>query len=435
MNKKLMLLLCFILFASGNTYAFKFHDIKKVPNKVGADLDYAYRNYFDFNKDGTPDKVSCSLNHFVRIKDGKTNKDIYSWVGPEKFRDFKNGWTHKKVLSGCEIVEMPDGRPIVLISNFWDTFKNKEPHWRARSYQWVIYHNGKKFINRPIKIDEDFIYSGVTRSIKCDKYPQQLVNQGHNPGVLCFFADYAADTFNRTVLLKLEQSTDKRTIIAKDLTASALGAPWTGGARGTNIYTMPVGAGWSPNQRDGAFMMDSAFVDSNRDNLVDLVTIGQHAKLRAHRMVLDSSKREGLRYVTTELTQANRSSDMTEFIKISAVDKRLSKKSTPCVYISLENEGRGRDHIRCFHDNRWVMYDLPKKFNSSYTNARIQFDKKLGLIIKTGFVNSQKNFVELTFQVPNGKVVVPLPRPSVTPVCPYPTIWNGSYCNEGDTGR
>ncbi len=437
MSHTLKLMLFVAFFTAANAAAFQFHAIKKVANSVGANLNYNYLNYFDFNEDGTPDRVSCNLNHFIRIKDGKTNKDLYSWAGPEKFRDFKNGWTHRKVLSGCEIVVMPNGRPIVLISNYWDTFLNNRPYWRARSYQWVIYHNGKKFVHAPIKMDNNTIYSGVSRSVKCDKYPQKLVNQGYRPGALCFFADYASDNYNRTALFKLEQSTDMKTIVAKDLTASSIGAPWSGGALGTNIYTMGVGAGWASNQRDGAFMMDSAFVDINKDKLPDLVTIGQHAKLRSHKMIIDHTKREGIRYETTALTQARKGIDMTEFIKVTAVDKRLPRIDLPCVYISLENEGIGRDHIRCFHSNRWVVYDLPQKFNSSYKNARIKYDSKLGLVIKTGFVNNQNKLVELTFRVPDGKVVVP-PAPVVAPVaptCPHTHTWNGFFCVERGFGR
>lgn len=421
--KALISLMSFFLL--NQIQAFQFHNIQRIKNTVAVDLDYNIYNDHDFNGDKTKDRVICNPNHYLQIKDGKTNKLIFSWYGPQRFVKDNATWSRRRVFSGCEVVQMPGGKPIVLISNYWDTLKNNQPYWRARSAQFVAFHNGSKYVIKTLKYDNDKVYFGVSRSVKCHAYPWKLVSKGYNKGVLCFYADYAADSYNRTALFKLEQSNDKRAIIAKDVTNTLVGSPWRNGPNGTSIYSMPLGRGWASNQRDGAFMMDSDFLNFQGDGLIDLITIGQHAKVRAHRMIYDPSYSEGFRYSTSELTDAAKGVSPTEFIKVRSTKRFSANLNTPCAYFSSEAGRIERDHFRCFHNNRWVKYDLPIKFNSVYRNATMALHPTLGIIIKTGFRNADNVMVDLKFKIPFGNPVVPAP---VIPTCPYRTKWNGTSC-------
>ncbi len=422
---KALLLVIFSLMLTSPVYAFQFHNIKRVNNSVGSGLDYNVYNNHDFNGDGAKDKVRCHPDKYLEIRNGKTNKVFFSWNGPTRFVKDNDIWSRRRVFSGCEVVGMPGGKPVVLISNFWDTFKYGKPFWRARSAQYIAYHNGRRYIVRALRYADNKVYYGVSRSVKCHAFPNKLVKKGYKRGLLCFYADYASDNYNRTALFKIEQSKDKKTILAKDVTASLVGTPWRNGANGTNIYTMPLGRGWASNQRDGAFMMDSSFFNFQKDGLVDLMTIGQHARVRAHRMIYDPRYKEGFRYVTTNLTDAAKGTSPTEFIKIRSTKRFGGKMNTPCAYLSSESGKVERDHFQCFMDNRWVKFNLPRKFNSVYRNAVMSYHSKLGIIIKTGFRNAKNEIVNLTFRVPLGKTIVP---EVVIPSCPYGQIWNGSSC-------
>ena len=151
------------------------------------------------------------------------------------------------------------------------------------------------------------------------------------------------------------------------------------------MYHFPVGAGWYANQRNGTYMMDSAFVDFNKDGAEDFITVGQHASIRGHILVPDTSRPEGVRYVTHTLTNAHRGVAPTEFLKVSPFNRYNSRIKLPCVYISSEREGaKDRDHIRCFEDGGFVTHHLPKNFDSEYYNAKIQMspDSK-NIFIKT----------------------------------------------------
>ncbi len=373
MNKPLLI---FFLVFSFKTFCYDFENIERVGVKSAKGIDFNRLNNFDFNEDGVEDKVICRSDHYVKIKNGKNLKrNIYSWKG---LRRKRNKGRHVRYLTSCDVVKIKGERPMVFISLYWRTSS-----WVSRSKQFVIFHNGRKYRKQAIKIDEN-TYWGAVRSVKCAKYPERVRKKGYRKGVLCFFADYAADNYNRSALVKFELSKDKKSVIGKDLSGSS-DLLWQNGHRGTNIYTFTVSPGWASNQRDGGFMMDSAFLDFNGDRLIDFLTIGQHAKVRAHRMVLDRSRPEGIRFETTELTQANKYYDMTEFMKLKPLnfdDAKIGK--TGCVHFGMELEKPSdRDHIRCFKNGRWVIYHYPVKFNSNYNSADFGRDEKGRIIVRT----------------------------------------------------
>ena len=375
--------------------AHNYSNIKRISNDVGKNLNFNYHDNFDFNGDGVKDKVRCSSKHFVKIINGKNNKTIYSWAGPPKTRKVK-GKTHNRAMPGCEIVRIPNKKyPLILPATFWNTHV-----WRANSDQWVIFYNyrDKKWTRQAITVNGFGKYRGVVRSVKCRRYPGKLVKKGYRHGALCFYSDYTADYTSRSALLKLEYRDYGSRLIAKDLTGSS-GLHWRGGARGTSIWTYPVGYGWANNQRDGAFMMDSAWFDFNKDGLMDFMTVGQHASVRAHKMVYDSSKPEGIRYQTYRLTSANRYSEQTEFLKASALNRINRSIDSRCAYLSGEREGRvQRDHLYCFKNGSFNKINMPGNFNSEYYNARIQKNKYGNLIIKTRRIKSN-GYDTLTFKI------------------------------------
>ncbi len=385
--------LCFQNFASTS---FDFLNIARAPNNLGDNLDYNVLNDFDFNGDGIKDTVRCTLQNFVSITDGKTNQSIFSWEGPLGTRTLDSDAVHTRAFSGCDIVKINASTPIIILANYWNT-----PVWRAGSPQYVVFKTGNRFVVRELTVAGFGTYYGVARSIKCSPYPQALVNLGYKDGSLCFIAEYTAAYLSRSALLKLELSADGASILAKDLTPSS-DLMWENGVAGTSIWGFPVGYGFASNQRDGAFMMDSAFVDFDQDGLVDFMSAGQHAKLRAHRLVFDKARPEGVRFLTQNLTNADIRTDMTEFLKITSFDRQEPNLDVPCVYLSGERtrSGNGFDQIRCYNRGVWTKYPLPMDFFSEYYNARIKLSAKGdAIIIKTRRQVPDGTFVDLTFVV------------------------------------
>ena len=151
-------------------------------------------------------------------------------------------------------------------------------------------------------------YNAAVRSVKCTKYPQYLIAQGYTPGVLCFFAGYDqglpnGNYGNKTALIKIEEA--NQTLVFKDITNSA-GLLWTGGVQGTNWtkfreYFFNTSGGTDWYKYDGLSMMGGAWIDYDKNNLPDLVTVGQHASIRASKMVFDNSKPEGITFNTSIL--------------------------------------------------------------------------------------------------------------------------------------
>lgn len=431
MNKfKFFFMVFFSVLLCTSANAFRFHKVKRVPDRVGSAprFNYDVKKTFDFNGDGVNDHVVCNKNNWLLIKNGQNlrGRPIFRWNGPRtKFRRIDRIVTWKINHSGCDIVKMPNGKPAVVISNFWDTFRHGNPSWRANKNQYVVFHNGSGYTVQPIFLESGDKYNATVRSVKCHKYPGKLVRKGYKRGALCFFSDYAATDNTRTALLKLELTNRGKDIVAKDLSSSIQGAPWSQGAQGTRLSTMRSGNGFNHQQKDGAFMMDSAFLDFNRDGFIDFVTVGQHASVRVHKMKYDSRAEEGLSFTTENLTRADRDNEPTEFIRVSYMGRLLkggAKRNAPCVYMSMEpHSGRNnKDYINCYFDNRWTRFDLPNKINSSGIGASVVFHRRLGLIVKTKHITRDRRQIPLTFRVPRGRVVLPEPpepvRPPIRPI-------------------
>jgi hypothetical protein len=389
------ILLTLLLSLSVSALAFDFSNIDRVSNNVGADLDFNFLNNFDFNGDGVNDQVRCNTETFVSIRDGHNGSLLFSWDGPLKRRTTSSGAVHTRTLSGCEIVEI-DGKPVIILSNFWNT-----EVWRAGAPQYLVYKVARSFVVRDLEVQGFGQYLGVARSIKCGQYPNALVRMGYRNGALCFIAEYTQADESRSALLKLELNQDGATILAKDLSPTS-DLLWAGGVRGTSIWGFPVGHGFASNQRDGGFMMDSAFMDFNRDGLTDFATVGQHAKLRIHKMVIDRSRREGVRFTTQELTSANSYTDMTEFLRVSSFNKLQPNLNSSCLYFSGEHsDSNGYDHIRCFRNGSWIKYNLPINIVSRYYNAVARTNGSGDLILKTRNYHLDNSYVDITFSVRN----------------------------------
>ena len=385
---------------------FQLHKIAKAKNKI-TDITY-HEPFHDFNGDGNQDSFSCSKEVFFQITNG--TKTLKKWDGPaEKSGKINIGDPSRKakwrqmVYSGCDAAPMGNGKSILLLGHFWSTYYKEggKNIWKQRGFPWVVFHDGTRFIRKTIKIEgQTKPYRGATRSIKCHAYPDELVKMGYKPGALCFLSDYALTLTGGTytTLLKLEYSGDGKDIVFKDI-SKAFGGLWSGGSLGTPFSAFSVGPGFSTyNQHDGAYMMDSAFVDFDKDGLVDLFTVGQHASMRAHNMTIDASYAEGFRFDTTVINSVSKyNGEMTDALRVRSISKYLPLKST-CVYISGEDK---TDHIRCFHSDKWVKYNLPKHNKSLGYNAKIGLHKR-GLII-----NTKHNGKLVQFKIPQGTTTVP----------------------------
>ncbi len=394
-NKKLLAVAVYILLSAPKAFSYNFSNISRVSNARGNNLDFNFNNKFDFNGDGINDRVRCSLAKFVTITSGADQKVLFEWDGPQKLRTTTSGDVYRRAVSGCEITMINSKTPVILISNFWIT-----PNWRSDAPQYAVFRTSQGFVVRTLEVSNFGTYRGVVRSIKCGRYPRRMVTNGYKDGALCFMADYTQAELSRSAILKLEMSRDGNDIIAKDLSSTS-GLLWSNGARGTSIWNFDVIDGFKSHQRDGGFMMDSAFLDYNNDGLIDFLTVGQHAKLRSHRMVIDSTRREGIRFVTNELTSVNSTNDMTEFLKITSFDRQEPNLDVSCVYLSGESsDPNGHDHIRCFRNGTWSKRNLPINFSSEYYNARIRVSEKNTIIIKTRRVRTIGEPEELTFEVP-----------------------------------
>jgi hypothetical protein len=333
----------------------------------------------DLNKDGVLDQVSCSnVDLSVTVKDGKDlNKNLFRWEIPWKTHE--NG--SKRSFTGCEVVELTKGSPSIVAST---VFNSPTIGARIVAPQFVFLNVNGRLKAQQIAVHSgasEFIYSAAARSVKCIEYPESLVRLGYKAGALCFFAGYdtgnSGSKITHTALLKLETVND--VVIAKDLTASA-GLLWSGGARGTAASRFPTYVNNRGDRKiDGLHMMDGAFLDPNKDGLPDLVTVGQHASIRASTMKFNRSRPEGIEFSTTNILTA-KNGNMTEFLRVRSFREHDKGISKPCVYVSGErydsnysSPSRVYDHIRCFESGKWVRYNLPgHEFSSEYSNAIIK---------------------------------------------------------------
>jgi hypothetical protein len=341
------------------------------------DINFDRLAEYDFNDDGINDIVDCRHSHFIRIRDGRNPRSlIYSWEGPQKIRG-----TDTRRLATCEVAVV-EGNPVVLIGNNW----RASNFWPGPALQYLIYKRGSEFVRKTLRVeDQSRNYSATVRDINCGPYPLRAVSLGHNPGALCFISTYPHNGKNFSALIKLEKDSDGN-IIVKDLSPSS-NIMWNQGTLGTDDWTFPVIQGFSSRQGDGKFMMSSAFFDFNGDGLVDFVTVGQHANVRAHKMVIDSNHPEGIRFETEVVEPVGNRPRYTEYLKVRALSDIDKNISLPCAYFSGEGHEGTFDHIRCYRNQRWERINIPiEQFSSRDKNASIRANGDGKILIKTAHI-------------------------------------------------
>jgi hypothetical protein len=279
------------------------------------------------------------------------------------------------------------GRPSIVIS---DSYVHPVLGFRIGAEQYVVQNLGTdtagalKMAVRIIRTGDNSIYRAAVRSVKCTPYPTQLVAAGNASGVLCFFAGYdqgiPGGYGDKVALLKLEDQNGK--LVAKDLTGSS-GLPWKGGVNGTPLSTFRTYKNYfGSGKYDGLSMMGGAWLDYNKDGLLDLITVGQHASIWAFKLVITSTKPEGISFTKTDVLTASNVS-MTEFLTVSAFNEQDKSVMLPCVYITGEVDNLSAvksydvpDHARCFENGVWMVHKIPegKAYSSTMQGASIKKD-------------------------------------------------------------
>jgi len=153
-------------------------------------------------------------------------------------------------------------------------------------------------------------------------------------------------------------------------------------------------------------MMDGDFVDADQDGLPDLVTVGQHASIRFHKMVLDPQTPAGFRFETSKITQAGRNVNQ-EYLRVLNLNDQEKKLKSRCVYITGEHEetcngNSMQDRIWCLEDDGWQDYDLPHNTNSAMSLGRARLADDGTLVIKARHWRwrDQSQRVDRYFRVP-----------------------------------
>ena len=384
--------------AAAQTAPFAAGEFMRVADPaLATGINFAKNFRADFNNDGVIDKVSCSnADYSVKVFDGKKLSNVlYSWEGPASNTlvtdPSKPNVVSNRVYTGCITAEFVPGRPSIIIS---DSFVHPVLGFRIPAEQYVILNEGAsasgtlKMVVRQIRKADGTTYRAPVRSVKCTTYPGQLVKTGSTPGILCFYAGYDqglpdGNYGDRVALLKLEDANG--TLVTKDLTSSA-GLPWKGGMDGTLTSTFRTYRNSSGTTKsDGLSMMGGAWLDYDKDGLLDLITVGQHSSIWAFKMVLNSAKPEGILFVKSDIMTAS-SVSMTEFLAVSAFNEQDSRVQLPCVYISGEVENTNAlksydvpDHARCYENGAWVTRLLPglavgKGYSSTMAGVSIKID-------------------------------------------------------------
>ena len=375
--------------------AIEASDIVDESSKAFSGVDFN-RLQGDIDEDGTIDNVICN-NTEVKIVSGKDKKVLYRWdVASEKHGTI-NGL--KREIPNCSVVSLKNNsKKVLIVSTFWI---RPSGSWdKFASSQFAIFSNGSKLVRKAIVSTSGESYKPVARSVKCINYPKTLVNSGFNPGAICFFAGYRQHFDNadrsRTALLKLEMSGGK--VVFKDLSTKS-GFPWNKGVAGTPVFR------WFPDcnnlyRADGINTMDGAFVKTD-DSLSTLITVGQHAHMRATKIKIDRGLSEGLSFSTTIAASAQCGTD-TEYLTSTSFQEMNNDVDLPCAYITGEvgqNEGGAfintYDHLRCYQNGKWDKIELPKTFSSGMRRAPITQNSNK-VIIKTG--KTDKNGAWKTFQ-------------------------------------
>lgn len=365
------------------------------------DVQFTQHNQDDFNRDNVPDKLICNMVTIknkrrinIEIKDGKTNKTFFKWNWDEKRAVRPDG--SKLILTGCDIVHLAFKRPSIILST---AYASPKYGVRVRAPQFIIHNQpNNKLVPKHIFIPgrKEF-FTSASRSVKCTQVPYKLRQAGAKNGALCFYAGYDSGLpLNRgygtvTALVKFEQGVGN-SFIVKDLTSSTK-LPWSGGMLGTHMnrirtVRMCNGAG----KYDGLHMMSGAFVDYNRDGLKDLVTVGQHASIRSHQMVIDKRYPEKFYFKNAYISDVR--SGMSEFLRVISLDENEQQASSSCVYISGEKfNGCGSvpDHMRCFKNGKWeTSYPHGPRFSSTLGFLSVKANGKGKYVVKAADIRNGK---------------------------------------------
>ena len=357
-------------------------------------VDFTAHNQDDFTGDHIPDRLICNnirINGVsrinVRVIDGKTNKEYFKWNWSPNNAVRPNG--DKLTLTGCDIVYLRPNRPSIALAT---AYISPSIGVRVRAPQILIHNrpSDNKLQPKHIRIPgrSEFFTSAV-RSIKCSEVPHALRQKGVKLGAYCFYAGYDSNLpFGRgygtvTAFVKFEEG-PQNSFIVKDLTESVL-LPWSAGMYGTkmkNIRQIKLCSG--AGKYDGLHMMGGAFVDYNRDGLKDLITVGQHASIRSHKMIMHESYPEKFYFQTDLISDAK--NGMSEFLRIISLDENEKFANSSCVYISGEKYngcGSVPDHLRCFKNGKWeTTFPSGSRFSSTMAPVTVKANGRGKYIIK-----------------------------------------------------
>ena len=381
-------------------------EVKRAKKRTLPKIDFTKFNQDDFNNDGIADQLICNnikINKKNRINveviDGSTKKPIFKWNWNEK-----NAQKNKNVkirLTGCDVIYLRENRPSVVLSL---AYNSKKIGMRVKAPQFILFNrpSNNKLAARKILIPgtkKSFL--SAARNVKCAQVPEKLLNAAVKNGAYCFFPGYdnrikkgTWGTF--TSFVKFEQG-EGDSFIVKDLTKSSR-LPWSGGMKGTSMKkTRPIKMCNGVRKYDLLHMMDGAFLDFNNDRLIDLVTVGQHASVRAHQMVYNPNFLDKFYFRNTLIDDVH-NGGMSEFLSVSSLDEHDKSIKSSCVYISGERYngcGSVPDHLRCFKDGEWKeIFPQGKKFSSKSNRISVKRYKNTnGYFIEAPIVK-RKNIID-----------------------------------------
>lgn len=367
--------------------------VLKAPATTAKNLEFSPLATVDFDKDGIADPVSCGAEGVKIVSGRAATKTIYQWSAPSQARD--DGAIFR--VPKCEIVELSPGRPSILQAGLWE-IPNRA---RWASSQYVFLNTGRGFRRLALPSPKGDAYQAVARAVSCTSYPDALVKRGFRPGALCFYAAYNDTSgVTHTALVKIE--VDGRRLITKDLSFTS-GLPWAGGMSGTHASEFRLFEyGDGRKRHDGLHMRDGAFMDFDRDGLPDLIAAGQHASLKAARMIVDPAQAEGVSFDVRDIATAA-VGEMSEFLRVVPVNLLEKDLGLPCVHVSGELLGRHfggvPDHLRCYQNGAWTRVDFPSVFTSRHRGGHVRRDSAGRWLLRTFDFNYRGKIETLVFEL------------------------------------